>query len=77
MSIITTSIKRRYIGVSEKDNDIYLFFTSSQKEKTVFSLAHSTDGITFAEFKKNPVIIKETGEYEDPKKCSNFRVSAR
>ncbi len=75
MSIITTSIKRRYIGVSEKDNDIYLFFTSSQKEKTVFSLAHSTDGITFAEFKKNPVIIKETGEYEDPKKCSNFRVS--
>jgi predicted GH43/DUF377 family glycosyl hydrolase len=75
MSTQETSIKRRYIGVSEKDNNAYLFLTSSLPNKTKFSLAHSADGISFQEFKKNPTIISESGEYEDPSKCSNFRVS--
>jgi predicted GH43/DUF377 family glycosyl hydrolase len=75
MTTLSTSIKRRYIGVSEKDNAAFLFFTTSKNDKTSFSLAHSIDGIKFEEFKKNPVIVDEKGEYEDPLKCSNFRVS--
>lgn len=75
MTKITTSIKRRYIGISEKNNATYLFFTELRNKQASFSLAQSLDGISFQEFKHKPVIIREDGSHEDANKCSNFRIS--
>lgn len=75
MTTRTASIKRRYIGVSEKANTAYLFLSEKKGKSPSFSLAHSQDGITFQELTQKPVIVRENGAYEDPSKCSNFRIS--
>jgi predicted GH43/DUF377 family glycosyl hydrolase len=66
---------RKYIGVSEKENNAFLFLTTAQDSKTTFSLATSDDGLSFKELPNHPVIIRENGEKEDAACCSGFRIS--
>lgn len=66
---------RKYLGVSEKEDAVYLFLTATTEKDTTYSLAQSVDGVSFIELPQKPTIIREDGSQEDARKTSRFRVS--